>query len=96
MSKRTKTAAALRRKKEKRSRKDAQRAKYEAWSKAGSNKKKKQNRGTRTARATKHEVLFCGNVGCRRCFPGNPLVSDMTVKTVRATFPQGKLCLTVV
>jgi hypothetical protein len=97
MSKKTKTAAAERRKKDKRSRKDAQRAKYEAWSKAGSNKKKKQSRGAGAARTTKHEVLFCGNVGCKRCNKSaTPLVSDMSVKTVLATFPQGKLRLTVV
>lgn len=73
MSKKTKTASAERRKKEKRSRKEAEQAKYAAFAKAGQNKKSKrsQNKG-KEGRVVRHAVLFCGNIGCIRCFSRQP------------------------
>lgn len=73
MSKRTKTASAIRRKKEKRSRKDAEQAKYAAFAKAGQNKKSKRSLGkNKEGRVVRHAILFCGNIGCQKCFHRQP------------------------
>lgn len=72
MSKGAKTKAALKRRAEKRARKDAQRRRYEEYKARGQNKKSSRaQRHTKreTVRSVRHAILFCGNVGCRRCFP---------------------------
>lgn len=93
MSKKTKTAAASRRKKEKRSRKDAQQAKYAAFARAGQNTKSKRSQSkNKIGRTERHAVLFCGNIACKKCSPNVPaLVQDLTVRTAVATFHSGKL-----
>lgn len=73
MSKAAKTRAVEFRKKAKRSEKERQRALYESYKKAGSNRKSKIKKkgGRKTIRATRHAITKCGNVGCGRpsCFP---------------------------
>lgn len=71
MGKAAKTRAAEQRKKMKRSRKEQQRALYESYKKAGTNKKSKRSLASakRTVKVNKHAIANCGNVGCSRCFP---------------------------
>jgi hypothetical protein len=71
MGKAAKTRAAEFRKKAKRSEKERQRALYESYKKAGSNRKSKIKKkgGRKTVKATRHAATKCGNVGCNACFP---------------------------
>lgn len=74
MSKQGKGARARskeKRKKAKQTRKAAMQAMYQSWAAAGQNKKSKRNRkgGKKTSRERKHEVAYCGNLGCPRCHP---------------------------
>jgi hypothetical protein len=72
MSQKAKTKAALKRRKEKSSRKESQRARYAAYRDAGQNGKRqkivrrKKRRGIRIVR---HWLGPCGNAGCQRCHP---------------------------
>jgi hypothetical protein len=66
------------RRKDKSAKKAAQTAKYQAWRDAGTNQKSKRNvlRGKRHRKSnTKHMHLVsnCGNAGCRRCSPREPM-----------------------
>ena len=72
MSKQGKGARARskeKRKKAKQARKAAMQAMYQSWAAAGQNKKSKRNRkgGKKTSRERKHEVAYCGNLGCAKC-----------------------------
>lgn len=60
-----------RRAKERRARKEANRAQYAAWRDAGKNQKKKRNSNNVKFSATKHthQVMNCGNPGCSQCGP---------------------------
>lgn len=71
MSKKAKTASRERRKREKRARKDANRARYAAMRDAGQNRKKKggDETGKGTLRIQRHPTGDCGNIGCVRCSP---------------------------
>ena len=71
MSKKAKTAARERRKREKRARKEMNRARYAAMRDAGTNsKKKKGDSGARAlVRFVRHPNGACGNVGCKLCSP---------------------------
>jgi hypothetical protein len=68
MSKKSKSAAKLRRKSLKAGRKAAERAKYEAWSKSGQNSSKRSKlrnkRASGKVRAKRHKEGPCGNIGC--------------------------------
>jgi hypothetical protein len=69
MSKKSKTASRERRKHAKRSRKEANRARYAAMRDAGQNRKKKSGdeSGRATIRLKRHANGACGNIGCVRC-----------------------------
>lgn len=59
---------------EKRRKKDANQAQYEAWRDAGQNSKSRRARSTsRKANVSntkhRHIVFDCGNIGCRACSP---------------------------
>jgi hypothetical protein len=72
MGKAAKTRKADYRKKEKHKRKEQQRALYESYKAAGTNKKSKRNiTKKRVVKSSKHSTGNCGNVGCERssCFP---------------------------
>ena len=82
MSKQGKGARARskeKRKKAKQGRKAATQAQYQAWAAAGQNKKSKRDRGAqkKTVNERKHEVAYCGNLGCKKCHPefSNPSLS---------------------
>jgi hypothetical protein len=85
MSQKSKANAAMKRRKEKRARKDANQAKYQAMRDAGQNTKSKrarmQNRKNRsTAKKHTHEVFDCGNIGCFACHPfGHRLVKGQHI-----------------
>lgn len=59
------------RKKQKRARKDANRARFEAMRDSGSNSKDKSNAAASRdgVRNVRHRTGDCGNVGCKRCSP---------------------------
>ena len=63
--------AAEERRREKQRRKAAQTAKYEAWKVAGINSKSKRSlkRAGVSQRKHTHPDGFCGNPGCKLCFP---------------------------
>jgi hypothetical protein len=69
MSKKAKTAARDKRKREKRARKEANRLRYASMRDAGNNTKKKSSNKTRrlTVRIHRHPNGSCGNIGCKRC-----------------------------
>jgi hypothetical protein len=71
MSKKSKARAKDQRLKEKRGRKAAMAAQYEAWSREGKNKKSKRNRlvagRVRLVRDVDHPDGPCGNIGCLKC-----------------------------
>lgn len=75
MSKQGKGARARskeKRNKVKQGRKAAMQAQYQAWAAAGQNRKSKRNRAgsqKKTVKERKHEVAYCGNLGCSRCHP---------------------------
>lgn len=78
MSRNSKLRAREQRRKEKRQRKAAEQAKYEAWKQAGINNKsrrslKKRVKATSSTKHT-HPDGFCGNPGCKLCFPVAPAV----------------------
>jgi len=69
MSKKAKTAAREKRKREKRARKEANRLRYASKRDAGTNTKEKSGDKTRrsTIRFHRHPTGACGNIGCKRC-----------------------------
>ena len=73
MSKKAKSEAKKRRRAQKRNRKAAQRALYEARMRAGQNLKSKRVRlrqkRKHVVRAARHREGACGNVGCPKCNP---------------------------
>jgi hypothetical protein len=73
MGKKARTRRAEFRKKEKRARKERQRALYESYKLEGKNKKSKRvslgAARARQVRTVNHPNGACGNVGCERCFP---------------------------
>lgn len=75
MSVKSKLRAREERKLEKRRRKAAQTAKYEAWKQAGTNGKSKRSRKHKAVSTTKHTHPdgFCGNPACSLCFPVPPV-----------------------
>lgn len=73
MSKKSKTKSKERNKREKATRKAAQRARYEGYMSAGRNTKSKRNRigskkKARSVNAVNHSDGRCGNAGCTKCF----------------------------
>ena len=69
--KKAKEIARLKRLNKKRARKATNQAKYEAFIKAGQNRKSKRagkSSGKKEVRAVKHAVSNCGNLGCSKCF----------------------------
>jgi hypothetical protein len=71
MSKKSKKKAKLKRRSDKAARKAAQRARYEGYMKAGTNKKSKrsQRKGkSKTGRSGSHPFGECGNPGCIKCY----------------------------
>ena len=81
MSKKAKENSKLKRLNQKRARKAARQAQYEAYRKAGQNKKSKRCRKNAkggTVRSNRHAVAFCGNLGCFKCHPkfNNPLTAS--------------------
>ena len=74
MSKKAKTAAALKRRAEKSRIKAANTAKYESWRDAGQNSKSKRSklagqRNRKSPNKHRHAISDCGNIGCKRCYP---------------------------
>lgn len=61
------------RKKQKRAKKEQQRALYASYRDSGANKKSKRGaiKAKRTVKCVtkRHAASACGNVGCSRCFP---------------------------
>lgn len=78
MSKKSKTARAIKRKAEKRARKEAQRAKYQAYANSGDNSKRKarKNHKKEGVTPTKHMDANCGNVGCMKCSATARMLKD--------------------
>lgn len=77
MSKKSKQASKEHNRKEKRSKKLAQQAKYDSWRAAGTNQKSSRAKarakiGKRMARVGRHLEGPCGNEGCSRCNPNTP------------------------
>lgn len=72
MSKGSKSRSKARRKAAKVARKAAQRALYESYRDHGDNSKRKRRLSARrgTVRSVRHETSHCGNIGCKRCYPG--------------------------
>ena len=74
MSKKAKTKAQDRRRKEKRARKEAMQKLYASWARDGRNRKsarnvRKSKTFCRSARNFDHPNGPCGNLGCLKCFP---------------------------
>ena len=70
MSKRAKLNNREKRLQEKRSRRAANKARYAEWKRIGVNGKSKRfRRKKRIVIIENHFYGFCGNVGCKRCFP---------------------------
>lgn len=73
MGKKARTRRSEFRKKEKRARKERQRALYESYKTEGKNKKSKRTalgaKRNRQVNTKNHMLGTCGNVGCERCFP---------------------------
>ena len=71
MSKKSRTSQKEKRKKAKRALKDARQAQYEAWRKAGQNKKSKraidQEKRASVVNDFSHPLGPCGNTGCGPC-----------------------------
>ena len=76
VSTKSKMRASEQRKKEKRQRKAAMQAKYETWKQAGINSKSRRSLKKKTASNKKHTHPdgFCGNPGCKHCFPQTSVV----------------------
>lgn len=72
MSKKSKNANALERKKKKAAQKQSMKLLYQTWARNGENSKSKRftARGRRqhVVKTHAHDVFRCGNVGCKRCF----------------------------
>ena len=71
MSKKSKAKSKLKRLNQKRARKAGLQAQYESYKKEGRNRKSKRfrkNSKGNTVRGEKHTTLYCGNLGCLRCF----------------------------
>lgn len=80
MSKSSKIANKERNRKAKRSAKEAQQAKYNAWAAEGKNKKSarakaKAKSGKVVMRSMRHANGACTNTGCSRCNPNSPLTN---------------------
>lgn len=70
MSKVAKKRNSERRKAEKRKRKEANRTRYAGLVGTSQNKKKKGKNNKSGGKIPGHPHLsFCGNIGCKRCFP---------------------------
>lgn len=74
MSKKSKNIARMKRLSMKRAKKEAQQRQYQAWAEEGRNNMSKRaklakKRGGRGLRTNRHPQTFCGNYGCKRCFP---------------------------
>jgi hypothetical protein len=81
MGKSARTKKAAERLKQKRAKKDAQRAKYQSFRDRGENSKRARRQARKTVRAVKstlHTVADCGNTGCLKCNPVNfnPFLKD--------------------
>ena len=78
MSKKAKAASKKKRLAQKRARRAANAAKYEAWRKAGQNSKSKRGKKTnkkamrRIRLAHPHREGECGNLACNICYPQYP------------------------
>lgn len=71
MGLRAKTQKRAQRLAKKRADKAAMKAQYEGYRDAGKNSKRaaiKAKKGVKLAKNFKHNVSFCGNFGCNRCF----------------------------
>lgn len=77
MGKKAKNKNAERRKREKASRKEAQKRRYGEYAASGANSKRAKNKvaGRDTVSPHKHAIANCGNTGCQRCFPRKESVS---------------------
>ena len=74
MSKKSKSAAKVRRKSLKAGRKAAQKAKYAAFAASGSNSKRSKARNKRASgmvQTKRHVEGPCGNIGCKSCNPAD-------------------------
>lgn len=73
MSKSSKQKTREKRRAQKRSQKEARAAQYLEWKLRGQNSKskraRKQNQKTKGMKQRNHSEGFCGNVGCKRCYP---------------------------
>ena len=73
MSKKAKKASKEKNLQRKRARRLANKMRYQAMARAGENTRSKRfrsvNKRNRRAKAVKHLVSYCGNTGCKRCFP---------------------------
>lgn len=70
MSKKSKSAAKVRRKSLKAGRKSAEKARYAAFAASGSNSKRSKARNKRASgmvQTKRHADGLCGNIGCIRC-----------------------------
>jgi hypothetical protein len=87
MSKASKSRARERRAQQKRARKQANRALYQSWAKAGENTKsfrnRKKSKKVKSRDKGKHLTL-CGNPACTRCFDhyDDMIVARKSVKAV--------------
>lgn len=88
MSKTTKTRQALKRKKERAAKKEAQRARYEQYRDQGINSKSKRAKakevGRKEVRVVRHSKGPCGNVGCKQCYQFNLAKWYARVERLRA------------
>jgi len=89
MSKKAKTKSQLKRARERKAQKEANRSRYEGYMARGINTKSKRNtargRGVSKVRATSHLLGMCGNIGCNKCFAMNfePFLVDGRPKGMR-------------
>lgn len=87
MSKAAKSKARARRLQMKRSRKTANKAKYQSWAIAGENVKssrfRKRSKKSNNTDKGKH-LTMCGNIACLKCFTHNEfrIVARQTIKHI--------------
>jgi len=85
MSKKAKKASKAKNLQAKRTRRDANRARYQALAKSGQNSKSLRaravNKHNRKVKTVDHPDGHCGNHACTRCFPN--VNRNLTVKFVR-------------
>lgn len=86
MSRKSKSAAKLRRRKDKRARKEAEKARYASYRDQGVNSKSKRFRLKRRRRIgdrPQHADGPCGNVGCQKCHPSYRDAAAIVIRPAR-------------